>query len=245
MNPAQGQSREYMHGLRMEPVVAVRHMAARRIVSRAGVAHGETAEVTQHCTIVADPPWKVATGRPMSNYSNMKGADGELQKWVVAGSTSRPQAYPTMTVAEICALRPSTAPAAHLYLWTINAYLQDAFTVARAWGFKPSTMLVWAKRPMGGGLGGCYGLATEYCLFARRGTLKATGRVGRNWFDWKRPYKNGAGLHSAKPPEFYSMVETISPGPRLEMFARAPRPGWDVWGNEVESYPLTQEGQPK
>lgn len=148
---------------------------------------------------------------------------------------ARKLAYPSMSVEQIAAIKPAAAPDAHLYLWTINAYLQDAYEVVRAWGFKPSTMLVWAKRPMGGGLGGSYGLATEYCLFARRGTLKATARIGRNWWEWKRPYKNGYPNHSAKPPEFFDLVRTVSPGPYLEMYARAPRDGWDVWGNEVKS----------
>ena len=137
--------------------------------------------------------------------------------------------------ADISALQVPAANDAHLYLWTVNRYLVEAFDVMTAWGFKYSTMLVWAKKPMGGGLGGCYGLATEYCLFGRRGTLPALSRIGRNWFDWKRPYKNGFPQHSAKPPEFFQMVEAVSPGSRLEMFARAQRPGWAVWGNEVES----------
>lgn len=196
----------------------------------------------EHRTIVADPPWHVAAGRSIGKY--VRAADGS-QPFGVTDNAARKLAYPSMSVEQIMALKPAAANDAHLYLWTINAYLQPAYEVARAWGFKPSTMLVWAKRPMGGGLGGCYGLATEYCLFARRGTLKATGRIGRNWFDWKRPYKNGYPHHSAKPPEFYSMIETISPGPRLELFARAPRDGWDVWGNEVESQRPTVGEQQK
>lgn len=193
--------------------------------------------MTDYRTIVADPPWHVAAGRQPGKY--VKGADGKQQPWAIESQAARKLAYPSMTVEQIMALKPTAANDAHLYLWTINAYLQIAYEVARAWDFRPSTMLVWAKRPMGGGLGGCYGLATEYCLFARRGTLKATARIGRNWFDWKRPYKNGYPHHSAKPPEFYEMVATVSPGPRLDMFARSPRDGWDVWGDEVECSALS------
>lgn len=184
----------------------------------------------EYKTIVADPPWKVAAGRSIGKY--VKNADGS-QGFGVRDNAARALSYPSMELDAIAALRPASAENAHLYLWTVNAYLAEAYQVAAAWGFKPSTMLVWAKAPMGGGLGGCYGLATEYCLFARRGSLKATARTGRNWFDWKRPYKNGYPNHSAKPPEFYRMVESMSPGPYLEMFARAPRTGWSVWGNEV------------
>ena len=182
--------------------------------------------------IVADPPWRVAAGREIGVY--VRAADGS-QPFGVRSQKARKLAYPSMTVAEISALQVPAANDAHLYLWTENRYLSDAFGVMAAWGFKYSTALVWAKKPMGGGLGGCYGLATEYCLFGRRGKLAATSRIGRNWFDWKRPYENGYPKHSAKPPEFFQMVEAVSPGPRLELFARSQRPGWAVWGNEVES----------
>lgn len=185
-------------------------------------------------TIVADPPWKVAAGRTIGAY--VRAADGS-QPFGVRDQKARKLAYPSMSVADIAALpvRFHAAQDSHLYLWTVNRYLQDAFAVMAAWGFKYSTTLVWAKRPMGGGLGGCYGLATEFCLFGRRGKLAATSRIGRNWFEWKRPYENGYPKHSAKPGEFFQMVERVSPGPRLELFARAPREGWAVWGNEVES----------
>lgn len=125
---------------------------------------------------------------------------------------------------------------AHLYLWTINAYLEDAFDLLRIWDFDYSTTLVWAKNPMGGGLGGSYGISTEFVLFARRGSLPTKSRVTGTWFNWKRPYdERGKPRHSAKPPEFFRMVEEVSPGPYLEMFARDNRAGWDAWGNEVES----------
>jgi hypothetical protein len=77
-------------------------------------------------------------------------------------------------------------------------------------------------------------------LFCRRGSLKAHGRVGGTWFNWKRPYdERGKPRHSAKPGNFITMVEEVSPGPYLEMFARENRPGWDAWGNECESIVLT------
>lgn len=186
-------------------------------------------------TIVVDPPWKVAAGRSIGRYERR--ADGS-QAFGVTNNSARRLAYPHMSAQEIQSLPVGDLAdtGAHLYLWTINKYVPHAFAVANAWGFKYSTLLVWAKAPMGGGLGGdAYGLATEYCLFCRRGKLAADERIGRNWFDWKRPYKGGYPQHSAKPPEFFKMVESVSPGPYLEMFARAPRTGWEVWGNEVKS----------
>jgi N6-adenosine-specific RNA methylase IME4 len=161
-----------------------------------------------------------------------------------ATGASRPLAYPSMTVDEIKALRVADVAAedAHLYLWTTNGYLPAAFDVAQAWGFQYSTALVWAKNIMGGGLGGAFGISTEYVLFCRRGTLKSHGRVGGTWFNWKRPYdERGKPRHSAKPQSFYAMVEEVSPGPYLEMFARDNRLGWDSWGNECLSVDLPLE----
>jgi N6-adenosine-specific RNA methylase IME4 len=190
--------------------------------------------MSQYATIVADPPWEVSAGRALGAYV----LDGNRQLFggFTDDQTSRPLAYPSMTVDEIKALQVPAADNAHLYLWTTNGYLREAFDVVKAWGFQYSTTLVWAKNVMGGGLGGAFGISTEYVLFCRRGSLKAHGRVGGTWFNWKRPYdERGKPRHSAKPANFYALVEDVSPGPYLELFAREKRPGWHVWGNEVES----------
>lgn len=172
--------------------------------------------VGEYSTIVADPPWDVKRGAPQGRPEGVQLA-------------SEPLPYPTMTVEEICELPVTNAAAdnAHLYIWTINKYIEDTYRVARAWGFQPSTMLYWLKEPKGIGLGGTYALCVEPILFCRRGTLAAKKRCDRNWWSWPR------GPHSVKPPGFQTLVEEYSPGPYLEMFARRKRDGWDVWGNEV------------
>jgi N6-adenosine-specific RNA methylase IME4 len=68
---------------------------------------------------------------------------------------------------------------------------------------------------------------TEFVVFAGRGNLPSTGRSDRQWWEWAR------GKHSAKPEAFLDIVEHVSPAPRLEMFARRQRLGWDTWGNEA------------
>jgi N6-adenosine-specific RNA methylase IME4 len=163
-------------------------------------------------TIVADPPWDIKTG----------------PEWG-SGGAARPLLYPSMDTDAIAALgvKALAAEDAHLYLWTINAYLAETYAIAEAWGFTPSTLLTWCKARHGIGLGGTYVLTTEHILFARRGALAASERVDTSWFEWPRRE------HSVKPDEFFSMVERVSPGPHLEMFARAARPGWTVWGNEA------------
>ncbi len=74
-----------------------------------------------------------------------------------------------MTVDAIKALPvPDLTDAnAHLYLWTTNRYLRDAFDIAEAWGFLFSQALVWCKPPMGIGPGGAFSQTTEYVIFAR------------------------------------------------------------------------------
>jgi N6-adenosine-specific RNA methylase IME4 len=183
-------------------------------------------------TIVADPPWDVKAGTASGEY---KVVDGR-QVWNIApGTRTRDLAYPPMTVDEIAALDIPAADDAHLYLWTINAYVEDAYTVARAWGFRPSTLIVWAKSPFGGGgLGGTWRITTEFLLFARRGSLPATGQHVGTWFNIKREYdERGKPQHSRKPAAFLDLIEQVSPGPYLEMFARRNRLGWDTWGNEA------------
>jgi N6-adenosine-specific RNA methylase IME4 len=186
--------------------------------------------MTRYRTIVADPPWDVQAGPKHFQARKPTRAD--------AGShdprytpRSRPLAYDSMTLDAIKGLPVAdlAEPNAHLYLWTINAFVEDAYDVARAWGFKPSTLLTWCKAPRGIGLGGAYALATEHVLFCRRGSLKALTRVDTNWWKWTRT------AHSVKPEAFQDIVESVSPGPYLELFARRKRLGWDSWGNEIES----------
>lgn len=132
-----------------------------------------------------------------------------------------------MTVEEICALKVPADDDAHCYIWTINKFIEQTYAVACAWGFEPSTMLYWIKHPMGLGLGGAFVSCVEPILFCRRGNLPVARRHDRNWWNWKR------GKHSAKPEAFIDMVETVSPGPYLELFARRNRLGWHTWGNEA------------
>jgi N6-adenosine-specific RNA methylase IME4 len=115
---------------------------------------------------------------------------------------------------------------AHLYVWTINRYVEETYDVARAWVFEPKTLLTWAKRPMGLGPGGAFSQTSEHILFCRRGRDISKARIDTTWWSWPR------GRHSAKPDAFQDIVEQVSPGPYVELFARRDRLGWDTWGNE-------------
>lgn len=185
----------------------------------------------QFACIYADPPWKTKAGRAFAGY---KTVDGK-QVFNAIDNKSRDLPYASMTVDEICAMNVKALAAkdAHLYLWVTNQYLLKAERVILSWGFKYSTTLVWAKRPMGGGLGGTYKITTEFLLFATRGKLKPKQQVIGTWFQQKRQYKNGHPCHSKKPEYFHDLIESVTPGPYIELFARSYRPGWRVWGNEV------------
>lgn len=135
--------------------------------------------------------------------------------------------YQTMSVADIAALpvRDCATPDAHLWLWGVNRMMGAAYQVVEAWGFTPMSLLTWCKP--GPGMGYYLRNNTEHAIFATRGRpMVPAEKIMSTWHVWPRK------RHSEKPAEFFSLVEQISPGPYLEMFARTERAGWDSWGNE-------------
>lgn len=160
-------------------------------------------------TICADPPWQYG------NTSTRGAAEDH---------------YPTMSISELCELPVEewAHDEAHLYLWTTNGFLREAFDVMDAWGFVYKTTLTWVKPQIG--MGNYFRSSTEHILFGVRGGMRTLDSNQRNWFEEKR------GRHSKKPARFFDLVEKCSPGPFLEMFAREhplDRQHWSVWGNEV------------
>jgi N6-adenosine-specific RNA methylase IME4 len=170
----------------------------------------------RYATIVADPPWHY--DRTGLTFHDPESGD----------FTGHPLPYGTMTVEEIAALPVSdiSHTDAHLYLWTTQRYLHAAHDIARVWGFAPAKLLVWCKPPTGFSMGGAWGNACEFVVYARRGNLPTQARIPRDWWEWPRT------AHSAKPEAFIDLVEQVSPGPYVELFARRARFGWDYWGNE-------------
>lgn len=169
-------------------------------------------------TIMADPPWPE------------KGA-GKIRR----GADKH---YPLMNVPEILSMATLIKSLAdpvgcHLYLWATNNYLHDALHVMEQWGFRYVTCITWVKDRIG--LGQYFRGKSEHCLFGVMGkipyrTLPEGGRAqGITAFVAKRTE------HSRKPINVHEMAELVSPGPRLELFARPPvRAGWDAHGNEVD-----------
>lgn len=169
-------------------------------------------------TVLADPPWR---------FSNRTGK--------VAPEHRRLDRYSTMTLDAIKALEVKDVAArdAHLYLWVPNALLPDGMAVMEAWGFRYISNIVWAKRrkdggPDGRGVGFYFRNVTELLLFGVRGSMRtlAPGRSQVNMIETRKRE------HSRKPDEQYDLIQACSPGPYLELFARHPRAGWTVWGDE-------------
>ncbi len=169
----------------------------------------------QYKTILADPPWKIDF----------------IKRKVRPNQIAMP--YPTMSIKEICdlgiALRPYLYNDCNLFLWTTHKYLPDAFRVINEWGFKYHCLLTWDKT-MGMALCGFH-RRTEFLLYAHRGriTVNQNGRFIPTLLTEKMT------THSTKPQILYEILESNTPKPRLELFARNKRNGWDCWGNEVVS----------
>ncbi|MCM1343735.1 MAG: MT-A70 family methyltransferase [Lachnospiraceae bacterium] len=157
--------------------------------------------------IIIDPAWPV----------EQKGNYGAIKH------------YKLMTLEQIKALPVASlcAENAHCWLWVTNATMEVGFSILRAWGFTPRSIFTWLKPRLG--LGVYLRNCTEHCILATRG--KAPVRVKNQPNIGIFPIQD----HSHKPEEFYDIVERVSPGPYLELFARRPRHGWSSWGNEIGS----------
>ncbi|MGQ0541390.1 MAG: MT-A70 family methyltransferase [Blastocatellia bacterium] len=172
-------------------------------------------------TILADPPWQ---------FQNRTGK--------MAPEHKRLLRYPTMTLMEIKNLPIALLAAnpSHLYLWCPNAMLESGLEVMRSWGFEYKSNIIWHKvRKDGGsdgrGVGFYFRNVTEILLFGVRGKGKGrrTLAPARSQVNYLATQKRE---HSRKPDEIFDIIESCSPGPYLELFARFPRVGWTAWGNE-------------
>jgi len=173
----------------------------------------ETPEGEYRC-ILADPPWQERGGGKIK-----RGADRH---------------YPLLKTPDIIRVMltaPQWRPCAagcHLWLWVTNNFLEDGLHVMKALGFRYVTNAVWAKARMG--LGQYLRGQHELLLFGVMGRLNGEARAQPTLIGGDRVHKT---THSKKPQESYEAIERVSPGPRVEFFARQRRDGWDAFGNEV------------
>ncbi len=174
-------------------------------------------------TVLADPPWQ---------FENRTGK--------MAPEHKRLQRYPTMSLQDIkdMPVEAIVEDTAHLYLWVPNALLAEGLQVMAHWGFTYKTNIIWYKiRKDGGpdrrGVGFYFRNVTEMILFGVRGKNARTLQPGRSQANIITSRKRE---HSRKPDEQYELIESCSPDPRIELFARGPREGWSTWGNQADDY---------
>jgi len=188
-------------------------------------------------TIVVDPPW-----RYRGNACVGDGGRGGVPKSAIARGSGAAAHYETLTNEQIRGMNVGefAADNAYLFLWITNSFLLEpdhpARSIPLAWGFRPVTVVTWAKHHKedpatpSRKTGTYFRGATEHVVFCVRGKLPMSAAPA-TWFGSPR------GRHSEKPDEFYRLVETVAPGPYLDVFARKIRPGWTSWGNEVPGGP--------
>lgn len=168
-------------------------------------------------TIVIDPPW------PME-FVQLNNRPAQVV-----------MPYPVMSLEEIKVLpiNDMAYKDCNLFLWTTHRFLPDSFDLLREWGFEYHVCLTWDKtngRAMFG-----FNRQSEFCLYAHKGriTVNQRGKYIPTVFTEK------LREHSRKPEVFYDLLRTNTPAPRLDMFSREKRDGFDQWGNEVNKWDKT------
>lgn len=163
-------------------------------------------------TIVIDPPW------PMQKIER----------------DERPNQvgfqYPTMDeeALRVFELPDFAEGDCHLYLWVTHKFMPMGLRLCEHWGFRYQCLLTWVKNV--GFTPFSFMYSTEHVIFARKGSLPLR-ELGRR-LDFTAKVRE----HSRKPDEFYDLVRDVSPGPRIDVFSREKRDGFDQYGKEVELF---------
>lgn len=198
-----------------EILAAAREIRAERAAANA--AHREQVKANRppppegkYRCIVIDPPWEMAKIE-RDERPNQVGFD-----------------YPTMSEDELAAMALPADDACHLYLWTTHKHLPAALRLCERWGFKYQCLMTWRKNVGFTPFSWMY--STEHVLFCTRGGLRLE-RMGL-----RLDFEAAVREHSRKPDNFYDLVREASPGPRIDMFSREARNGFDQWGAETAHF---------
>jgi N6-adenosine-specific RNA methylase IME4 len=171
--------------------------------------------MNEYKTILIDPPWPI----------NMSGKRNRIK-----GGQPEELPYLTMNLCKIMCLpiRFLGTKDSHLWLWTTNQFLENGFLLLRIWGYKYLSCIHVIKPS---GVGNYFIQRSQTLLFGYKEKCKfPLERYKSNIINVSDPKK-----HSEKWEETYDYIEKISPTPRIELFARRKRKGWDVWGDEIKS----------
>jgi len=115
-----------------------------------------------------------------------------------------------------------------LFIWATTPMLPEALKVVEAWGFTYKTLFTWEKTN-DGCMGYWFKTCTEHLVIAIKGNVKAFGSPIRNCFHEPQTRRG------KKPDYFYRIIEKVTTGKRIQLFARQNRRGWDVWGQTKEN----------
>jgi N6-adenosine-specific RNA methylase IME4 len=126
--------------------------------------------------------------------------------------------------------RQRTAETKALFLWSTTPALVQAIEVMSAWGFAYKTSAVWPKHTAATGY--WFRNRHELLLVGTKGSILAPAPGEQ----WESVIEAAAQRHSQKPDAVYELIEAYFPHvPKIELFARRPRPGWETWGNEIDA----------
>ena len=165
--------------------------------------------------ISVDPPW---------NY------EGENKNKTSFDSVGRRVAnpYPEMSTKEIKKIELPLMNDSIVFLWTTHKFLPDALEILKEWNLEYKGTLVWNKEKMG--MGAWFRMQCEFCLVGIKGNPYWENTKYRDILNESRRQ------HSRKPDSFFTMVEEITMGRRLEYFSREKRNGWEVFGNDINKF---------
>lgn len=172
----------------------------------------------RYSVVYADPPWSF-------RFSSPTAAPRPVTCQEAAGVSYY---YDTMSLEDIKKMPVSSLceKDAVLFLWATTPLLPEAFEVMKSWGFKYKTMITWHKLRCKG-MGYWFRGHTEHLLLGVRGNVKAFKSMQHNIV------KHRVLKHSEKPEVFRKIIESVTQGERVELFARIRKEGWDAWGNQL------------
>jgi len=136
--------------------------------------------------------------------------------------------YPEMEIEEIAAIELPLMEDGVVFLWTTHQFLPDAFKLAEIWGLTYKATMVWDKEKMG--MGSWLRMQCEFCLLCVKGNPHWKNTLHRDIL------RESRREHSRKPDIFFEMINQLCHGRKLEYFAREARPGWQVFGNEINKF---------
>ncbi len=179
--------------------------------------------INKYSCIVIDPPWFYELRKDDNTHRNR-----------IPYLPMKIEEILKLPVPDLCDKEGTV-----LWLWFTNNHMLEASRCIQDWGFTLKTILTWEKISKNGttriGTGHWLRNCTEHCILATRGKVTSFSH-SKKLTNEPTILKTRRREHSRKPEEFYTLVEHLCEGTKLEMFARQQREGWDTWGNEVNKF---------